>query len=203
MNDDGTFSVEFLNLLQGEYVFALRARDKDGRETGLLPFVTNLLSSNELIVTDILFSPTVGFEKLIVTKGNEIGVKGYAAASAKVEYQLDNLSLKSVEATASGAYLFKIPTTDLNLGDHYLRVRQVLALGRISDYSYAKTFRISLLAFPKADFNGDGAVTIIDWSIFLFRWAASDPALRAKIDMDGNGIVDIADFSIFLKAMKL
>ena len=55
----------------------------------------------------------------------------------------------------------------------------------------------------KADFNGDNAVTITDWSIFLFRWNAEDPSLKPKIDLDGNGKIDIADFSIFLKAMKI
>ena len=45
----------------------------------------------------------------------------------------------------------------------------------------------------KGDFNGDGAVTVDDESVFLIKYQSKDPSA----DLDGSGQVNTLDFAAF------
>lgn len=202
MSPDGQFTVTFLDLQQDEYLFALRARDPDGRKTGIVTFNTNLRKSNYLVAEDIFVPPTLGFQSAAVSKGDKVTIVGYAAAGSQVEVVIDEILFAQTTANQKGYYELSTSTLNLTLGDHYAKARQIDRSGRASNFSIASGFKVSAIELPKADFNSDNVVNITDWSVFLFRWGAADAATRLKVDMDGNGKVDIADFSIFLQAMK-
>ena len=200
---DGAFSITLIGLLGSDYLFALRAEDKDGRKTGVMSFGQDLLTSDRLEVKDIFMPPTISVEKALIIKGSEIKVLGYAAPRNKIELEISDILKGATTSDETGFYTFSTSTARLNTGEYSVKARQQDASGRASDFSPTATFRISTLAFPKADFNNDNAVTITDWSIFLFRWGSKDEKLRTKLDMNGDGKIDIADFSIFLSAMKV
>jgi hypothetical protein len=210
MLPNGAFSTQLIGLFQGEYLFALRAEDKDGRKTGVITFNADLISSGLLEAKDILVPPTIEFEKAVITLGKEVGLKGYAAPERKVEVEIDGILKWETKSALNGYWSFSTSTASLRIGDHYARARQIDVGGaspstelRASEFSISRTFRVSLLASPKADFNNDSKVTITDWSIFLFRWGSEDKNVKAKVDMNDDGKIDIADFSIFLKAMQI
>lgn len=203
ISPEGVFQVTLSALMQGEYFFALSAKDKDGRTTGTVPFSVNFISANSLVAEDIFLPPTVGLSKTVVSKGSDITVTGYSAPGSEIEIVFDSVNKAAVTSDKNGSYGLATSTTSLKLGEHNVKVRQKNQSGRYSDFSLTRVFRISQLASPKADFNGDDKVSIADWSIFLFRWAAKDPKLKQTVDLDGNGAVNIADLSIFLKLIKI
>ncbi len=201
--DDGTFKISILNFLQANYFFAIQAIDKSGRESRILPLVSQFVfAGNSLFLNGIGIPPTIEVSSASVPIGQNVKVVGYAAPQSSVEVLIDgNLQGETISG-ASGAYAFSTSTTGMPLADHTVKARFVLADGTKSDYSLEKAFRVSELAFPKADLSGDGTVNSTDWSIFLFRWGSKDQALRASIDFNGDGKVDITDFSIFLSSIR-
>jgi len=215
---DGSFELIVQALLQGEYFFALRFIDKDGSQTGIVPFSINFFRQNELIVRDILAPPTIGFKEQSVPKNSTATVIGYSSPKSKVKIEFDENKIEEAvyvkmglesnaigEATAdeNGFYSFDINTTNLDIGDYFIRASQKATDSRVSDFSLITSFRVSGLTLPKADFNNDNKVNITDWSVFLFRWGSDNQELRNKIDMNGDGNVDIADFSVFLREFKM
>jgi len=201
IDSQGIFDISYIALIGGEYFFALRAEDKDGRKTGIISFDTDLGSDNFLIVKDIFIPPTIGFKSVSVKKGADLEVEGYAAPKALLSFEVDGESAGEVKSLSDGYYSISIPTPGLSLGTHQLRVSQTIN-NSISGLSFPKTFKISTLSIPRADFNSDDKVDITDWSIFLSRWGSEDARTKDKIDIDQNGVVDIVDFSLFLEAIK-
>ena len=202
IEEDGTFSITYKALLQGIYFFALIVEDKDERETGIISFSANLIIKDRLIAKDIFVPPTVGFKNAGVKKGDGLEIVGYSAPTSTIELTIDGIVQGETISDASGYYTYSTSTALLDFGQHHVKTRQTNSSGKMSNFSFARSFKVSKLETPKADFNNDEEINITDWSIFLFRWGSEDESLKYKIDLDESGTVDIADFSIFLKNMK-
>ncbi len=198
----GEFNMTILALLQGEYFFALRAKDKEGRKTGIKSFSVNFISENRLTAKDLFLPPTLGFKKPVVIKGSDVQIVGYSAPDSTIDVQIDGKLVGDTKSNNLGQYTFLSDTTTLKNGTHSVRVRQIDKEGISSDFSLTRIFKVTELESPRADFNNDNAINITDWSIFLFRWGSDDSTLRSKVDMNDNGKIDISDFSIFLRAMQ-
>jgi hypothetical protein len=202
---DGTFQVSYLGLIGSDYFFALQAIDKDGRKTGILSFNADLLSQN-LIVSDLLLPPTLGFKFGTVKRGGLVELEGYSAPNSVVELDISGKLKGETRANDSGYWSYATSTQSLKIGLQTVKARQIIETGgivsRASDYSSSVSFKVTNLSNPIADLNGDDAVNILDWSIFLFRWDSKDVGLKQKIDMDGDGKITIADFSLFLMSLK-
>lgn len=199
---DGTFSISYTGLVSTGYLFAIRVEDPDGRKTGIISFNANL-QYGDLVVKDIFVPPTAGVNNSLVKIGTSVQVDGYAAPLTTVEIEINGIIHGKAKTDSKGHYSVSAGTQGLGIGTYYLKVRQTDAAGVSSQFSFPIAFKISSLINPKADFSGDGLVTITDWSVFLFRWGSVDQSLKSKIDMDGDGIIGISDFSIFLKAIKI
>lgn len=202
VDNQGIFEKEFIALLQGEYFFAVEAKDRDGRSSGISGFTVNLLSSNELVAKNIFVPPTLGFYPQRVVKGKELKIFGYASPDSSIKIRMDDFIERSATSSADGSYSLVFDTGDLEIGNHLVKAAQIDADGRQSDFSPVKSFQVSLPPLQEADFNQDGIINITDWSVFLFRWQSQDSVLRKTIDLDKDGRVDISDFSLFLKALK-
>jgi len=203
ISKDGVFEIMQKGLIGVKFFFALRAEDKDKRKSGILSFDVNMRREHELIVKDIFFPPTVGFESVAITKDQEVKIMGYAASKSRIEIKIDDVVKGESQSDQTGFWAFATNVFDLDFGEHYVRVRQINQSGVESGFSFPRTFKISPLDMPKADFNNDSKVNITDWSIFLYNWGSEDEVLKPKIDMNNDGNINIADFSIFLKAMKI
>jgi len=203
ISPEGVFEITLAALLQGQYFFALTAKDKDGRTTGILPFSVDFISSERLVAEDIFLPPTVGLAKTVISTGGDLTLVGYSAPNSEIEIVIDSANKAVTTSDKNGSYNFATSTAGFKLGDHNIKARQKNQSGRYSDFSLTRVFRISQLISPKADLNGDDKVGIADWSIFLFRWASKDAKLKNTVDLDGNGVVNIADLSIFLKLLKI
>ena len=200
---EGNFTITHTGLSDDDFFFALRATDQDGRQTGIVSFIVDLGTGNQLSVTDILMPPTVGLTATAVTQGEQLVVTGYGSLNNTIELQIDETLFVTLPIDRYGVYFLATTTDQFALGTHYVQARQVDRTGPTSSFSFPQAFQISQLKNPQADFNRDGKIDISDWSILLYRWGSSDQSLRNQIDLDGNGVVDIADLSIFLKNMVL
>lgn len=200
----GNFEVTFKNVGAGEKAFGLLVQDKDGRSAQAKTFDVNLVDkSNTIRVLNILVSPTIGFTRATVTKGDRLTVVGYASPNAVVEFELDGKSIiERAVADATGFYRVQLRTGDLDIGGHNLKSRQSGVLGKTSDYSPQKVFNVSNLLVPQVDFNNDSKVDVRDWSIFLARWNSKDANVRILNDLNDDGKVDVSDFSIFAKTLR-
>ncbi|MDO8521395.1 MAG: hypothetical protein Q7S52_04725 [bacterium] len=202
VDQDGKFQIRVQDFLQASYFFAIQAIDKDGRESRILPVVSEFLPlGSNLIVKDILVPPTTEVPLSVITEGQPIKILGYAAPGSVVEASIDNIPWGQMVSSVSGFYEFATTTSLLTLADHTIKARYTLSSGMVSDFSLERVFRISSDTFLKTDLNNDGVIDISDWSIFLFRWGETDTALKSTIDFNGDGLVDISDYSIFLDAM--
>ncbi len=201
-DDGGFFEKKFTALLQGEYFFAVEAKDKNGRSSGISGFTADLISSNSLKAENLFVPPTLDFIQNRVSRGKPVTAIGYTFPASKVELLIDNVLRYSTEAAKDGAYSLAIETARFSPREHFLRARAIGPNDEASGFSSIKTFVISPLSYPQADFDGDSIINIKDWSVFLFRWRSADMALKRTADLDGNKIVDIKDLSIFLTAIK-
>ncbi|MBI2041992.1 MAG: hypothetical protein HYT20_03175 [Candidatus Nealsonbacteria bacterium] len=195
---DGSFDLSPGALIVDVYFFALRAEDKDGRQTRILPFSVDLSATDKLEVKDILMPPTLDFERTRIRKGDSMRIIGYATPGDKTEIEIDGKIISVASPSKTGFYSFTTTTPNFSFGSHYARVRQVGSGGKTSNFSAARTFQISQLLVPRADFNQDNIINITDWSVFLSRWSSKDEKIRSTIDMNADGKIDIRDFSIFI-----
>ena len=118
---DGAFRIQLIGLLQGEYLFALRAEDKDGRKTGIIALNSDLRTSDRLEAQDILVPPTLEFEKAVMTLGGEMKIKGYAASERKIEIEIDGILKGETKSDTNGYWTFATSTAPFRIGDHYAR----------------------------------------------------------------------------------
>lgn len=201
VNDAGVFNASYTGLASGKYLFTLRAIDKDSRATSILPF--NITLDGTMVeIKDILFPPTLGFLKSLIAKNDTMKVMGYAVPSYMVKLEVDGSEFKNAKADSTGFWNFDVDTTYLSYGDHNVRISQTSPDGKSKNFSLTRTFKIARLPVSKADMNGDSAVNINDWSIFLFQWGSAKEDIKLKNDLNGDGKVNIFDLSIFLQIIK-
>ena len=203
VKEDGTFTVTHSGFLSGDYLFALRVYDKDGRDSGILAF-TLAVYGDLAEAKDILVPPTIALSASHATKNDTLSVEGYAVPSHTIELEIDRSIFQSTQADQSGFWSFPMDTRYLSFGTHTVRVRQSSPATNAYNFSRTRVFKVSRLVAPQADFTRDGVVDIADWSIFLFRWEnKDDEKIHMQNDLNGDGKVDVFDFSIFLKAFNL
>ncbi|MCK5286056.1 MAG: hypothetical protein KAJ58_02410 [Candidatus Pacebacteria bacterium] len=202
ISSSGEFYVSYAALLSGAYFFTLQAQDKDNQKTDVLSFNVDFRTDKKLMVEDIFFSPTISFNQDLLRLSDALEIHGYSSPNSKIKLEIDDIILNETISDKIGYYSFEFSPGDFTLGVHYARVSQNKD-DRESNYTSPRSFKVTSLTYPRADFNRDNSVDVTDWSVFLYRWGDMENNLRNEIDLDSNGIIDIGDFSIFLKAIKL
>ncbi|MFZ3057633.1 MAG: hypothetical protein WA092_01160 [Minisyncoccales bacterium] len=197
----GNFNVNYSGTLPANVKsFALIVYDKDQNISQAKIF--NLGTSNELIRT-ILMAPTLSLKQSTVTRGTFMGVTGSAMPNYTIELMVDGIKVaETAIADANGNYDITFNTYYLDLGEHVLRVRQVDSQGKTSDYSIEKSFSVSKLFIPKADFNNDDKIDVQDLSIFISRFRSVDAANRQELDLNNDDKIDVQDLSLFIGALS-
>ena len=200
-SESGSFDTFLSGVAAGAGAYGIVCTDALGRTTQ-----TKVLNANYagmLLRLDAgLFSPTLGLIHPAVMKGGLVGFTGTAAPGYRVQAQVDGKTVASAVAATDGSYKILYSTRSLALGSHAARVRQAPRSGAWSEYAPQKIFTVSSLFTPQTDFNQDGVVNVLDWSVFLSRWKSPVQAVRAPDDLNGDGKVDVTDLSIFIRTMK-
>jgi hypothetical protein len=200
---DGFFNIYFSETTYGSYSYVLSARSKGGQAVQTQIFNLSVGPADEgVFVEDIIFPPTINLLRSVVRSGEQLVVSGYSVPESEIKAEIDGKELS--ERTTSddkGYYKLALPTINLGLGRHEVKVKQTAPGGFSSPFSPSLRFNVSDLFVTGTDLNADGVIDISDWSIFLFRW--SSPEEKPTLDMNGDGKVDISDFSVFIRTVKI
>lgn len=194
------FKVEVTDVTAGIYTFGVWAEDKNGIKSITFNFTVNVVSGAQTTVSGIFIPPTIDLNKDTLTKGEVLGSWGYTAPQSIVEVRVasEEEVIEKIQADDRGSWLYKLDTEILEEGSHNIRAKSTSAEGLLSTFSKTLSFFIGGVALegvcPGADFNKDGKVNLIDFSILLFWWGRSDPCA----DQNQDGIAGITDFSIMM-----
>ncbi|KKW17037.1 MAG: hypothetical protein UY56_C0005G0062 [Parcubacteria group bacterium GW2011_GWA1_50_14] len=198
MGSDGRFEVKIEESDERTANLLFTFVDQEGRSTPPRP-ISVRLDKIQPPQVDISPPPTIGLQKATMTRGESLVLTGYASPRASVNVMIDGRVVDTVTAGTDGKYSSVLNTIarNITIGSHIVSVKQRFALtvGE-SGISATKQFFVSAFGVVRGDFNGDGAVDIKDWSIFVAK--RSDPAMLAKFDLSGDGKINVVDLSIFL-----
>ncbi len=204
---NGTFEIRLRNLNSGTYSFGIRAEDKDRLQSKLLLFTIFVSSSVTTVIDGIFIPPTITSDKIEVKKGEIITFLGRSVpdADVRISFHSDVEILKKTRSNASGTWIYKLDSSELELGDHDGKARS-LTPDDLSPYSDVLPFRVSntdrlrsklslLFGFRKrCDLNNDNRVNLLDFSIMAFWYKRI--GFPQKVDLNTDNKVNLTDLSI-------
>lgn len=206
----GLFQISAPNISSGSYTFALYVRDID--DSLSLPVVMSINVPIGLVtkIDDILISPTINIKPVSIHPGDNILISGQAAPESEVLININDdlrsVNFFGVTTNSQGRYSFVFNTSNLKLGNYFVRSRSIVNL-RSTDFSRWASFEIFQEVLEEAieeveddvcplrgDFNDDCRVNIIDFSIMAYWYNRPNPP--TVIDLNGDGKINLIDFSI-------
>jgi hypothetical protein len=204
-NPDGTFQITINNLNFGNYQISIYAADSTGITSAPHTINVSAHSSQPYVYSNIIIPPTIKASQTFVGTGKPFNVTGYAPPGATVT--LDNpgnAEMGSALADSTGFYRIEA-LASLPPGMYFMRT-----IARLGNVSSLFSRPIQMLVFsgdnppvtppPQfgtcVDYNKDGRVNLIDFSILLFWFGNSNAP--AAIDCNSDRVIDLKDFSILM-----
>lgn len=201
---DANFEISLSGMSSGRYIFVLVARDENGITSVTRTFKVTLSSGVTALITGIFIPPTIGLDKSEVKRGDVVTFYGQTSPASQVNLVIhsDTELVKKVAASQTGSWLYRLDSLELEFGDHSARARSSQK-GDVTDYSKILAFKVGTTttsgeapSSKKSDFNNDGHVNLVDFSIAAF-WYKRPLAAEAKhLDLNADGVVNLVDFSI-------
>jgi len=201
---DGRFEVSLSNLVSGNYNFSLYGEDKLGLRSSFFTFPLYISSGVTTKVSGIFIAPTLAIDKVEVRRGDTLTIFGQSASQAEVTIAINsdnNFFIRTV-SDKDGVYLGNFDTSPLAFGEHSTKVKAAIAT-EISPFSNTLAFLVGTKNTHspstqelKGDFNKDGRVNIIDFSIIAYWYKRPNPP--AEVDLNKDGQVDLTDISILV-----
>lgn len=195
-SDSGEFHIINSKFQNGKRIFVLDVKDPEQRSARTQLFHADF-NSGTFETSNLFISPTIDVARTTIMRGDFVKVVGYAAPNTQVHIEIDNKFSYEVVSDDKGKYSMLINTSNLSSGIH--SVRSIQGLDQMfGGFSLNKTFTVTTVTNPRADFNKDNRVDIRDSSLFLKLW--KDGVKTADLNNDGK--IDLSDFSVFLQAFK-
>lgn len=189
----------------GAAVFALYAMDKEGNRSGTASYTTTLIANATVSLVNLLLPPLVTTDKESLIPGEILTViaKGAPNANALINVEEIPALFLHVIFDSSGVATLPLDSTELKKGEYTLKGR--LEKGQtVSSPSQLVKFLVGDKTKKRqpvtecriADFNCDGHVDLVDFSILLYWFDKS--GMPANIDLNADGRITIEDFSILI-----
>ncbi|HSE35386.1 MAG TPA: dockerin type I domain-containing protein [Candidatus Paceibacterota bacterium] len=203
---NGGINEQFLGLQRGTYTWGVYAVDPKGRRTSTFNSVIYLIAGSNNIIAPIHLSPTIGAPTEALDVGASFDVEGYAIPNTPIQVIMNRYNealssaivYASTSANGAGYWKARISGTGLTRGTYEVKAKSLLSTKEESLLSPTAYVGIGEDAAPnfcvRSDFNGDGKVNLIDFSILLFNWRTTD----STTDVNQDGTVNLTDFSIML-----
>ena len=206
------FKVEINDITPGNYTFGLWAEDKNKVRSINFTISFYVAPATTTMVNGILLPPTNILAKNLFLSGETLEVFGQAIPNGTIRIFIypDDPSKEIIKlitsADINGDWNYFFDTKDLKKGSYRIKTKSESPQGLMSIFSNELSFEIksgSLLPEPippvpgfcsGADFNQDGKVNLIDFSIMLYWWEGDNDC----IDLNNTGKIDLTDFSILL-----
>ena len=201
-DSEANFKKEITDITAGVYTFSLWAEDKDEIKSITYSLTFRVTADAITTVSGIFLPPTIGIDKALLQKGEILNIFGQTVPEVEVDVHILSPQeiIKEITSDEIGTWLLAFNTEPLEKGSHTTKARFLLNAKEISGFGHVLTFYIGEITVPfeevcsRADFNKDGRVNLVDFSIFLCWWGKAS----YQCDLNNNGIVDLPDFSIFL-----
>lgn len=206
-NSDGTFQITLNNVVFGYYQYGIIVEDANGIVSSATIINANVYSSEPLIYSNIVVTPTIDSSSITVETNQYFVVQGYTVPGATVYIGLPNQTpLATAIADSTGYYQVQIQAS-FGAGIYSLSAF-VSFNGLTSDFSkplqllFYDPYNIEQSLIPPeqlascVDVNRDTRVGLVDFSILLYWYGVSNP--DEDIDCNKDRIIDITDFSILM-----
>ncbi|MEK7606369.1 MAG: dockerin type I domain-containing protein [Patescibacteria group bacterium] len=190
---NGTFTVPLSDVSSGSYIFTVYGIDTSGVRSGLLSFPVTLLQGALTSSLRIFIPPTLSFA---TNTDDTFRVFGETVPNATVAVVVTDgpatLAIQTDVSDNDGRYSVSFPTPEL-FGEGFA-IRSLASVG-----DARSPFGLAIhLASPtralKGDFNKDGRVNLVDFSILAY-WQGRE-GVPAAYDLNSDGVINLADFSI-------
>ncbi|MFQ6083623.1 MAG: DUF4215 domain-containing protein [Candidatus Aminicenantia bacterium] len=193
------FQIEIADITPGIWTFSLWAEDKGGRRSITFSFTVNVIHGVITTISGIFLPPTIELSKVKIQKGEVLDIYGQTAPESEVSTHIESPELISkTKAGRQGDWLQDFNTGILDEGMHTSRAKAISPEGLASSFSQVLAFYVGEVApgvvCPNADFNEDGRVNLVDFSILLHWWGR----FNSCVDQKQDGTVGLPDFSIML-----
>lgn len=202
---NGTFEVTLRNLRSGTYTFGILAEDAKRLKSTLDLYTVFVASGVSTQVEGIFIPPTITSDKVAVKRGDPIILQGSSAPNADLTLMIHSETelIKKVKSTAAGAWLYKLDSIELEIGEHEAKSRaatqnDLSLFSNVLNFTVGTTNRnrdTSIASQKKScDLNGDTRVNLLDFSIMAYWYKRT--GFPVKVDLTSDGKVDLSDVSV-------
>lgn len=201
---DAKFEISLSGLSGGTYTFGVWAEDTKGNRSITYTFTISITAGAITTVSGIFLPPTINTDKSEVRRGDTIAIFGQSVPKSEIDIVVDSkkeLFLKT-QSDEQGIYSYILGTNLLEFGEYFAKSKAVTE-SEVSGFSRAISFLIGTNnviktaekpVYGKADFNYDGRVNLIDFSILIYWFDKMNPP--AKFDLNNDKNINVYDFSI-------
>ncbi len=202
-DSSAAFKIDIRYLTGGTYTFGLWAEDEAGRKSITFSLTVTVTSRMTTVIGDILIPPTIELQKTQVEKGETLWIAGQTFPQSEINIYIKSLVseeaiIKKTKADEMGNWIYSFDTSLLEEDAYLIKANALSPEGFVSSFSHALEFIIGgaiVSEFcPRADFNKDGKINLVDFSILLYWWGKYD----ACVDQNLDKAVDLIDFSILM-----
>lgn len=196
--DTGDFDYTITGLASGLWSFGFFAEDTEGRKSVTVSFSTNILGGADTIISGIFISPTISLSGAAAKKGDKMDIYGQAYPASEVNLFVASpvAMVKKTATDINGKWKYTLKTDEMETGTHTAKAKAIVLSGEQSSFSEEMVFKL-IDACQGADFNFDGKVNLVDFSILLYFWNQKNP-LNICADINSDRSVDLIDFSIMM-----
>lgn len=220
---DGKFNRNFAGLPQGLHTFSVSATDERGLSSPTISLTLSVPGGTTTTIDNLFLPPTINAASPVVLPDN-VNLRGFSYPGSTVLIVLSVGKFYQTRAHSDGTWTMNIPSRELGLGSHLVRVNAQLPSGLQSEQGTPVVFLILPGPLPpgvtlpptfvqqpalpptapidtqeRSDVNGDGRVNLTDFSILLYYWGRSTTVPGAAVvDFNGDGTIDLKDLSIML-----
>lgn len=202
---DGSFMYAIPEANKGLYSFVLWARDSDGIKSAPYSSTFWVEDNTQTIISNILIPPTIQLKSNYVDIGKNIEPMGQSTPGKKIEVQVYYPAQKKIVATKEnlagpdGRWKDGLPTVGYERGIYELKARTFHEKYGWSLYGEAVKCGVGETLTEespcaRSDINKDGKVNLVDFSILMFYWGATN----SLGDINKDGKVNLVDFSIMM-----
>ncbi|MDE2021955.1 MAG: hypothetical protein KGI71_03540, partial [Patescibacteria group bacterium] len=175
-DSNANFQMTLSGLSTGNYIFSLYSEDINGNRSSLLTFPVSVTAGATTNIGGIFIAPTINVDKSEVKQGDNLSIFGQSSPGSTITIAVHSNTPLFVQtpSDSSGAYLYTLDTSVLDLGNHLAQSKAALA-DAISSFSPSVGFLVGdqniakqKTACRRGDLNCDGHVNLVDFSIMLY-----------------------------------
>jgi len=199
VGSEASFRMKLVEVTPGEHRFSLYSTDVDGVRSGLVSFTLESIASALTEASNIVIPPTVSLVEGGTGGARSVTVFGYTLPNRLVTLLLGAESIQSFQVQADGrGYFTRVFNQPVLSEEEYVVRARILRNDLSQVFSAALLLSVSRGGGSqlRGDFNGDGRVNLIDFSILAY-WLRRENVPN-RFDLNQDGVLDLRDFSVML-----